>query len=487
MQEINNYGSCLYQVSDVIAAEKTFFKRSGSSNKYWAEKVGIAVAQWVLANAVEKHCFIICGKGGNGADGIFAAIHLKKHGASVEVCLGYPSTYSHRFLDVPQLLDDNQVPFSSYSTLDLTKMPARSVIIDALFGIGGRSDLGVLSQLYDQINALPALRVSIDVPSGVDAKTGQVAMHACRAEVTLAAQVLKKELMTGEAFSCAGHVVLLDVGLGIEPFMESLVFSLQADALVWLRDKLKCNQNTHKYNEGTVFVHSAGVKHKGAMILAGLAADKSGVGRVVLLGNDLDQIAISHPSLMINQNASLGSYRCCHVLGPGVVESLETSLDLKGKDGGVVVDAGMLKHDILQGLSGDVIATPHSGELARLLQIKSRAVSYSRFDMIDEISKRYPNFVWVLKGPGTIIAYRDNRYVITAGSNVLAKAGTGDVLAGLTAGFYAQGLKPLEAAIMGALLHGTCGDEWVKRNGRIGFTVSDLLAMIPGVCRMYIG
>lgn len=227
----------------------------------------------------------------------------------------------------------------------------------------------------------------------------------------------------------------------------------------------------------------------GAAVFAATAAARVGSGYVILMTDQEKFSTAKHPDFLV---ADWKSKKISEIkftaaaIGPGLGQSawalllLKQLLKLKIKN--VVIDADALnlfaKH-ISVSLPKTWIATPHEGELSRLLELSAAKIRKNRISAVRAAQKKL-GCVVLLKGRKTLIAASEKTFEIQSGNNALAKAGTGDVLTGIITGFLAQGCSATEAACLGAFLHGFMADEWIKaENDHLSLMASDLLKAIP--------
>ena len=450
------------------------------------QRAGLAVAQ--LARALAPHArtiWIACGPGNNGGDGLKAAMHLHRQGLDVAVTwLGDPE---HCPADARQSWQRAQ-----QAGVALVKHPPalgpQDLCIDALLGIGLRPGpvpeplLALLQQLY----ASPATLLAVDVPTGLQADTGQyvagffpsaatVPQHApSAARHTLSLLTLKPGLFTAAGRDAAGTVWLDDL-LTAPPAHEA--------PCAWLTGPphpLPRPHASHNGSYGDVVVvggeglHARGMGMVGAAILAARAALHSGAGRVLvsLLGNTQLQLDIQQPELMLREFAALPLEQLTVVCGCGGGETVRTVLaQVLERSARLVLDADGLNavassESFQQSLQmraqrgQTTILTPHPLEAARLLGTSAAQVQAHRLMAAQQLAQRFA-CVAVLKGSGTVVAAPGaTPWLNPTGNARLAAAGTGDVLAGLVAARWASGIHAPQAATEAVFAHGLAADQW---------------------------
>lgn len=244
-----------------------------------------------------------------------------------------------------------------------------------------------------------------------------------------------------------------------------------------------------KVDGGKVLIVAGGGQFHGAGILSALAATRSGAGYTHLMTDLIKYPWLKFPDFILHKLSvsELKKYANDIVaIGPGLgtgesKKKLLTFL-MKVKAEKVIVDADGLT--ILAAmkkvkLPSSWVLTPHEGELSRLLGVSSSSVKKNRLESLKAAQKKYGCTV-LLKGADSVISDGVHLYQVSSGTAALAKAGTGDVLLGMIGAFYAQGLAPVEAAVLGAFVHGKCSADWMKKgNDHLGLRPMDLIEQIP--------
>jgi hydroxyethylthiazole kinase-like uncharacterized protein yjeF len=335
--------------------------------------------------------------------------------------------------------------------------------------------------------------LAIDVPSGLDSRTGRVRGAAVRASRTLTFIARKVGLHTAEGPDHCGAIECDDLGTGEDVVREAHGFLLTPSLVApWLAPR---RLDTHKGDFGTVAVIGGNRGMVGAALLAGRAALLAGAGRVhvALLGSDAPTVDIVHPEIMMRGvDEALGADAI--VAGPGAGRSPSatsrsaferTTLPaVLAKRVPVVLDADALnaiafdealQRALAPGRSAPAILTPHPAEAGRLLGIDTARVQDDRLAAAQELSRRYRAHV-VLKGAGSICASPDGKWSVNGTGNPgLATAGSGDVLAGIIGALLGQGMDAWRALQYAVCLHGAAADACVARGlGPAGLTASEV-------------
>ncbi|KPF43754.1 bifunctional ADP-dependent NAD(P)H-hydrate dehydratase/NAD(P)H-hydrate epimerase [Rhizobium sp. AAP43] len=446
---------------------------SGLDSYGLMQRAGFAVAAAALRlfPGAIRFC-VLCGPGNNGGDGYVAAAALLGAGAAVEVIhLGDPAKLEG---DAARAWREGGQPGSNI--LDYQPQPG-DVVIDALFGAGLSRDLtGDVADLIARVTQACTPVIAVDLPSGIDGKTGGVRGAAFSAThcVTFMCRKPGHVLLPGR-MKC-GVVEIADIGI---PWR---VVELEAAPLVrnglelWQHLPLAVSAADHKYRRGHLTVFSGGPTTSGAARLAAMAGLKSGAG-LVTLASPADALAVNAGHLtaimlsMLQSEADLEAYladtrRQAFVLGPGfgdLERARHFALRLGRAGRSLVLDADGItafrdsRSDLADAFTQEgatIVTTPHEGEFSRLFpEIAGR----SDLDKVEKTlaAAEALGGVVVYKGADTVIGAPDGRAVIEEHAPPwLATAGSGDVLAGMIGAFLARGLRPFESACAAVHLHG---------------------------------
>ncbi len=359
------------------------------------------------------------------------------------------------------------------------------MVVDGILGTGIVLPLrGPYIDLIRNINDAGVPCLALDIPSGVSGDDGRVDPVAVAADMTVTVGLPKRGLLLAPGRDFAGDIEVVDIG-----FPEEICEAHTPD-VHWLprREYLGLLPSrfsvSHKYKFGTLLVLAGSRAFGGAAVLAGMGALRSGVGLVSLVvPRGLETATrVTLPEVLTNAvpetdggtiapleaavyEALVDGVRALAV-GPGLGDNPDTDNwlcdQLAGQDIPLVLDADGLNAFARLGRepvfgTPNVVLTPHAGELARLVGLSSAEVEQRRFELVAECAARW-NVVLMLKGAPSLIAAPDGRVFINAsGDDALARAGSGDVLTGLVGGLLAQGLAALDAALLGAYLHGLAG------------------------------
>jgi NAD(P)H-hydrate epimerase len=524
------------------AAEKAA-DASGLSYDQMMENAGRAVAQ-----AIDAHfdipgvqVLILVGPGNNGGDGLVVARYLSQMGAAVTVYLWKRNIEGDKNW---ALLEQTGVVKVWYSEDDdqsrLTQLLAESgIIVDALLGTGvSRPIEGSLAELLEQAKAtvnsrrarrdgplidptLPALDdefdpavVAVDVPSGLNSDTGAVDAHTLPADLTVTLAAVKYGHIFMPGPSVVGQLVVGDINILPEHYPDDVTVQMATGSKVAALLPPR-PVGAHKGTFGKALLVAGSTNYTGAAILAGQAAYRIGTGLVTLapprkiypiLASQfveatylplLDQtgaIAVEAIPALRQKISDMDAI----LIGPGLgqhnatvsflLEFLESAKALPP----LVLDADALnilaqQTEWWQLLPPNCILTPHPGEMARLTGTRTRDVESTRLETAVRLAAKW-NQIVLLKGAHTIVAAPDGQTVIMPFANpALAKAGSGDVLAGAIVGLLAQDLSSFDAAVTGAYLHGLCGELAREKLGVTSVVAGDLVVVLPSAIQEITG
>ncbi|MFJ1856697.1 NAD(P)H-hydrate dehydratase [Streptomyces anulatus] len=460
-----------YSVETVRAAEAALMQRLPEGELMRRAAAGLAAACGDLlrrnGRVYGSRVLLLVGSGDNGGDALYAGARLARRGAGVRALLLAPDR-AHRGGLAALLAAGGQVVDGpdGLGVLDL--------VVDGITGIGGRGGLredatGLLHTVTR--DRTPVL--SVDLPSGVEADTGEVHGDAVRADATVTFGTYKPGLLIDPAAEHAGALRLVDIGLGPElpepPDLEALQY---ADVTALLPVP---GPESDKYRRGVVGVVAGSERYPGAAVLAVAGALRGGAGAVRYVGPGADAVIARYPEALVHAGPPSKAGRVqAWVVGPGLGDgrSAEAAVaDVLAADVPVLVDADglrLLDAETVRTRTAPTVLTPHAGEAAALLGTAREEVEAGRLAAVRELAARYRATV-LLKGSTTLIAEaRDTPVRVNpTGTSWLATAGSGDVLSGLTGSLLAAGLAPRDAASVGAYLHGLAA-----RHGSDGAPVS---------------
>lgn len=497
---------------------------AGTSEAALMEEAGLAVAQesWMLLGTLEgRTILVLAGPGNNGGDGLVAARHLYDWGAEVVVYL----PRGHREPSRLEELRTRDIPIIDAASDDPAgtalrdRLAAADLVIDALLGIGQRLPLDPADPIATALQALAGARrsyqppklVAVDVPTGLDADSGAVDPLAVPPDMTVTFGLPKVGMYQAPGSDIVGRVQVIDIGIPKDALAS---VPLELITSRWLRSALPARPSTaNKGTFGRVLIVGGSARYRGAVVLAAQGAYRAGAGLVTIAAPaplpDTLAGAIPEATWLPQPATPAGSLPgetaialrkewprvTAAVFGPGLsldddTRALTWALlpDTADCPGGAVVDADALNalaefDDAARRLHPRALLTPHPGEMARLLRTRIPEVQRDRLGAAREAAGRF-GCVVVLKGAHTVIAEPGGQAALSPfASPLLATAGSGDVLAGIIAGYLAQGADPFTAARLGVYLHAAVAEAAAQELGQAGLLASDIPARLPRVLR----
>lgn len=488
-----------HTVDTVRKAEHSLMARLPHGALMRRAATGLAVAcANVLPRVSGARVVLLVGSGDNGGDALFAGAFLARRGAAVRAVLAGSRTHEEG-LAALRAAGGRAVTVAEAGD----EIVAADLVVDGLLGIGGR---GGLREHYAELARLAEWAgipvVAVDLPSGIDADTGEVSGPAVRAHLTVTFGTRKPGLLIDPGAAHAGTVELVDIGLG--PYLpEPAVVAADAADVAELLPAV--GRDAHKYSRGVLGVAAGSARYPGAAVLAvggALRAGAAGMVRYVGSQPVIDEVLRRWPETVAHaaeqpatpdrlprvQAWLVGSGRGTGGDGTGETGQPEEAelAAILGTDLPVLLDADALtqlaRHpELVRERTAPTLLTPHAGELARLLPGAERAaIEARRLAHARDAAEHYGCTV-LLKGSTTVIAEPGSATAVnTTGTPLLATAGSGDVLSGMIAAFLAAGLAPREAAMCGAHLHGAAA--LLARDGG-PISASDLFEGVPRALR----
>ncbi len=467
-----------------------------------------------FAPLAEKRVAVVCGKGNNGGDGLAVARHLATRSkASVTIWLAAPPDnfagdaaanlrLAHSF--GLELLPTGQSDFADMLT-------RADVIVDALLGTGlTRGADGETAKVIDAMNAANRPIVAVDVPSGLNADTGEADGAGVNATITITFALPKFGLLVYPGTEFAGELVVADIGMPRAVMAAEDIFvqtTEPADIARWLPKRLPGrDSNKGKFGHVTVFAGSVGLV--GAACMTAEASARNGAGLTTLAvppdALTAAMTTVSHVVMTrglpftpdgVEAALALAKKGTVAALGPGLggADNDDTHAFVREFvrqcPVPLVIDAdglNALASEPDRGVSlvkqrpAPTILTPHPGEMARLLGMDTKIVQADRRGAVEQAAREF-GCVVVLKGMRTLTADPNGHlFVNTTGNPGMATGGTGDVLTGVIAACLAQGLDARPAAACGVFLHGLAGDlAAAAQDGFAGLLATDLLSQLP--------
>jgi len=461
------------------------------------EAAGRAVADAVAAFAVRGRVVVVAGPGNNGGDGFVAARLLAERGLDVAVVL---------FGDLGALKGDAAEAAKRWGRpvepAQSGSVQGAAVIVDALFGAGlARPVEGAALALIEAMNAEPAPKLAVDLPSGISGDSGAVMGAAVRAVQTVTFFRRKPgHLLLPGRLHC-GELTVVDIGIPATVLDQIRPQTWANEPPLWLAKFPRPALTGHKYDRGHAVVVSGAMPSTGAAKLAARGALRAGAGLVTIASpaSALAAHAAESVAVMVRQvddADGLAAFlsdrrRNVVVIGPGGGIGDATRRQVAAalaSEAAVVLDADALSSfagqagelaSMIVGRPRPVVLTPHEREFDRLFnEINKNTNVKSKLEKV-RLASRQAGATVVLKGADTVVAAPDGRAAIAANSPAtLATAGSGDVLAGIISGLLAQNMPGFEAACAGVWLHGEAANAFGP-----GLIAEDLPDMLPNVYR----
>jgi len=503
--------------AETVACERATIA-AGTSSRELMERAGRAAADEIIRRfklILPGGTTVFTGPGNNGGDGWVVARCLADSGFPVTVIEAAPV----KTQEAQSAEHDAGVPAENLEELpdvaaDGARIADAPVIVDALLGTGSsgapRDTVAAAIEIINRAGRDGAVTVALDVPSGLDASTGEHEL-CVEADLTLTFGVVKRGLLL--AREVCGEIVVLDIGLKSGAPLDSLPLLVDHD---WVAARIpEIPPDAHKGTRRRLTIVAGGEGMAGAAILAGKGALRSGIGlvRVAVAGQNVTALHVGLPEALVQPwpadtaaLARLNEDADALAIGPGLGRSPEVR-DLVERvllswRGPVLVDA-----DALSVFEGDAaslakllrgrpaIITPHPAELARLLGRETGEVLENRFEIGAELAREIGGAV-LLKGTPTVIFGADGQRIVSAsGTAALATGGSGDVLTGIVGTLLAQGIapsstldvgetesapsnpgSPAEIAAVAAFIHGRAAELCGPVRGT---TLEDILLALP--------
>jgi NAD(P)H-hydrate epimerase len=495
----------LYDAVQMRAIDSWAIQSAGVPSLELMEHAGEGLAGMASAMAPEGRIVVLAGKGNNGGDGLVAARLLAAEGRDVDLLLaGGPAEFSGDAATMLERLGEARPREFGAAEDGGAIAEDATLVIDALLGTGASgAPRGAVAAAIEAILRSGVAVLAADVPSGVDASSGETAGVAVVAAATATFHAAKPGLWIEPGRGCAGRVSVLDIGIP-DGAPVAADIGLIHDELLGLIPRRGAHST--KFTSGRVLVAGGSPGLTGAPCLAALAAARAGAGYVtvcvpasltlVFETRLLETMTIALPDEHGEHSsagaaalaAAAGARGGALVLGPGLGRSEGAAAFARAALEAVSVPV-VLDADGLNAFAGEIeslggraaILTPHEGELARLLAIESSEVAASRLRCAREAASR-SGCVVVLKGDDTLVAAPDGRVAVSPGATpALATAGTGDVLSGVLGALLAKGLEPFTAACAGVRVHALAGVHAAVRHGGEGVIASDVIESLAAV------
>jgi hydroxyethylthiazole kinase-like uncharacterized protein yjeF len=464
------------------------------------ERAGAGLTEVLRQRAPEGRIVVVAGKGNNGGDGLVVARLLREAGREVDVLL----LGAGDELSGDARVNFDRLPEPPPRPFEPGALNGAAAIVDAILGTGfsgeprepARSAITAINAAGD------AFVCACDVPSGVDASTGEVTGDAVRADATVTFHAPKPGLWISPGKVCSGEVTVIDIGIPEGPPVRPSVGLISASVLDGVPHRA---HDATKFAAGALLVCGGSTGLTGAPCMAAEAAMRAGAGYVTALVPGslnivFEQRLLEVMSVPLPDKEGTLTQRALEaamerteranalVLGPGLGRKPGT-FKLVRKLAAAVMIPLLLDADGLNAHAGRLealadrqaatVLTPHAGELARLLETDSGEIAAHRLRGVRDASAR-ADAVVLLKGDDTIVAAPDGRAAVSrGGAPALATAGTGDVLSGVIGAYLSKGMDPFHAACAGVFVHARAGRLAARTIGTEGVIAGDVIALLP--------
>ena len=490
----------VFSIAQIREADKYTIEHEPIASVELMERAAKASFDWLLANTNVHHskCVsIVCGMGNNGGDGLAIArmlyleripvdVYILKHAdvGSVDFELNKQRLEALDGIDIKYVVEDSEFTISSSS----------DYIIDAIFGSGlNRAVSGFTKRVIDIVNVAEAIRISIDIPSGLFAEKSSIDCTVVKAAYTLSFQFPKLAFFFPENASYVGEFRVLDISLHKTYITETSISIYYVDVLDIPQSMISRPKFSHKGAFGHALLIAGSFGKMGAAIFAAKACMYVGVGllTVHVPYNAVACMQMAFPEAMVSVDKGNDIFTSLPIeldkysavgIGPGLGTDEKSVVALReflfNWNKPLVLDAdalnmiAMSKEEMLPLLKYNTIITPHVKEFKRWVGEWDN--DFERLEKQKTLAKDY-GIIVVLKGANTSICCPDGEvYFNSTGNPGMATGGSGDVLTGIITSLLAQGVEAKQAAIFGVYLHGMAGDIAAAEVGQVSMTASDI-------------
>jgi NAD(P)H-hydrate epimerase len=478
----NKQDNYLYNCDQVRTLDRLAIDRDNISGLQLMQRAGMAVFKHILQHYRKHAVTVFCGSGNNGGDGYVIATLAKEKGIAVQLIhLKQPQQLkgnAKRAYEIANKAGVTMVDFSPEMVLE------DCIIVDALIGIGLKGSVrGTYCDAIELINNSNLVVVAVDLPSGLNADTGDVENICVKAQTTICFIGLKQGLFTNHGPDYCGKIVYQDLAEKSTIFDEIPPVAIKLQLSSLLRHLKPRQASSHKNNYGHVIVVGGDYGYAGASLLAAEAALRTGAGLVSVATRQehISTIVARRPEIMAHAVDSsealqtLVKKASVLIIGPGLGQSLWSRKMLNcalKADIPSILDADALnliaREQIqLNTMNHPYVLTPHPKEAARLLNVETSQIQKDRFSAVKKMAKKYHAQV-LLKGTGSLVCVSANSTigVCTAGNPGMATGGMGDVLSGIIGGLLAQGVNHNHCLALATCLHSEAADMAAKGRQR---------------------
>lgn len=479
------------------AADQYTIQKLGVPSLELMEHAAQACVQVLEDEKVDlSHVCVVCGSGNNGGDGFAIARILQNNRYSVEIfCVGNPEHYTEETQEQMHRLQE----CGGKITYGMPQEDSYSVIIDAVFGVGlSRKVEGRYRQVIEQMNRMRGTKFAVDIPSGLSATTGCILGCAFKADYTVTFQLKKIGLELSQGRTMAGRVIVPDIGISTDSICEDQEIVRTAGKDIYRKMLPDRPEDSNKGTYGRLLVIAGSKGMAGAAYLNAHAAYMTGAGlvRIYTSSDNREILQTLLPEAIVTtyeeynkeELLSLLTWADSVCIGSGLGMSRLSEKILKTVIEYVkvpcLIDADGLnllaenKNYLNQMAERRFVITPHMKEMSRLTGTPVEELKADRIQILKDFISRY-RITCVLKDSRTLIASEEKgiRMNLT-GNSAMAKAGSGDVLAGVISGWMVQGKEAEDAAELGTYIHGLSGDLAKFEKGVYSVMARDLIEYI---------
>ena len=479
------------------AADQYTIQKLGVPSLELMEHAAQACVQVLEDEKVDlSHVCVVCGSGNNGGDGFAIARILQNNRYSVETfCVGNPEHYTEETQEQMHRLQE----CGGKITYGMPQEDSYSVIIDAVFGVGlSRKVEGRYRQVIEQMNRMRGTKFAVDIPSGLSATTGCILGCAFKADYTVTFQLKNIGLELSQGRTMAGRVIVPDIGISTDSICEDQEIVRTAGKDIYRKMLPDRPEDSNKGTYGRLLVIAGSKGMAGAAYLNAHAAYMIGAGlvRIYTSSDNREILQTLLPEAIVTtyeeynkeELLSLLTWADSVCIGSGLGMSRLSEKILKTVIEYVkvpcLIDADGLnllaenKNYLNQMAERRFVITPHMKEMSRLTGTPVEELKADRIQILKDFISRY-RITCVLKDSRTLIASEEKgiRMNLT-GNSAMAKAGSGDVLAGVISGWMVQGKEAEDAAELGTYIHGLSGDLAKFEKGVYSVMARDLIEYI---------
>ncbi|MGP1612642.1 MAG: NAD(P)H-hydrate dehydratase [Catonella sp.] len=504
-------------------------QKLGISGMVLMERAALSTAEFIknkfLISNKNKKVIAICGSGNNGGDGVACARILYEWGFNVEVLVvGKEEKFTKQIKSQVDLAVNSEVEVKIVEPSELITNDddfEDVIIIDAIFGVGFKGRLeGDLERLAKYLNMVSAVKVAIDIPSGVNGSNGKVESIAIKCDYTVTFGVNKIGISVYPGKGYAGEVMVVDIGFPKKALemVSCNTFTFDETDIGYFLPKRE--EYSNKGDFGKILIIAGSEEMCGASYLSALAAYRTGAGLVRIFTPEANRTSLQNliPEAILTtyndrSDMDIGAfteeklYKVVKewadviVIGPGLGISVRSKSIVKKvvdiSEVTTIVDADGLrlfrevieekenrKLDLKKDLKTGFVLTPHIKELSDLLYLPKEEVKDNIIEISDELS--YCKGMVVIKEARTVVTGEYRCYINNSGNSAMAKAGSGDVLTGIIAALMVgDKLRTFMMVALGVYIHGLAGDMLKERKGRHGILARELADEVAEVMKRY--